>query len=120
MKRILGRLVHDEARHAEVAWRFVAWAVGEERRGSLGAGGVTSAVVRAIEHAVAATRAMTIRPCTAELDAWHAHGRLTCAEAREASERAIVDVVLPCLDRLVLVAPARGGAAHAMQGATRA
>jgi hypothetical protein len=100
VKRVLGRLVRDEARHAELAWRFVAWAIGEEQRGRLGAAGVTSAVTSAIEHAVAATRAMTIRPCLADLDAWHAHGRLTCAEAREASERAIVDVVLPCLTRL--------------------
>jgi hypothetical protein len=99
-KRILARLVRDEARHAELAWRFVAWAIGEERRGSLGAAGVTAGVTSAVEHAVAATRAMVVRPCIADLDAWHAHGRLTCAEARESAERTIVDVVLPCLARL--------------------
>jgi hypothetical protein len=96
-RRILARIVRDEARHAELAWRFVAWAVAEERRGSPDAAGVSAAVASAAAHAIAATRAMEIRPCMADLDAWHAHGRLTCAEARVASERAIVDVVLPCL-----------------------
>jgi hypothetical protein len=96
-RRILARIVRDEARHAELAWRFVAWAVGEERRGSLGAAGVSAAIASAAAHAIAATRATEIRPCPADLEAWHAHGRLTCAEARVASERAIVEVVLPCL-----------------------
>lgn len=99
-RRILARLVRDEARHAELAWRFVAWAIAEEERGSLGAAGVAAAVTTAATHALAATRAMTVRPCPADLAEWHAHGRLTCAEAREASERAIVEVVLPCLAAL--------------------
>jgi hypothetical protein len=96
-RRILARIVRDEARHAELAWRFVAWAVGEETRGSLGAAGVSAAVASAAAHAIASTRAMEIRPCLADLEAWHAHGRLTCAEARVASERATIEVVLPCL-----------------------
>ncbi|MDB5217488.1 MAG: hypothetical protein JWO86_5415 [Myxococcaceae bacterium] len=96
-RRILARIVRDEARHAELAWRFVAWAVAEEQRGSLGAAGVSAAIASAATHAIAVTRAMEIRPCPADLEEWHAHGRLTCAEARIASERAIVEVVLPCL-----------------------
>lgn len=99
-RRVLERIVRDEARHAELAWRFVAWAVAEERRGSLGAAGVLEAVTGAVHHAVRATRAMVVRPCVAEVAAWHAHGRVTCAEARDASERAIVEIVLPCLAAL--------------------
>lgn len=99
-KRVLARLARDEARHAELSWRFVAWAVAEERRGALGAAGVLAAVTSAVHHAVRATRRMAIRPCVADLDAWHAHGRVTCAEAREAGEHAIVEIVLPCLERL--------------------
>lgn len=102
VRRVLARIVRDEARHAELAWRFIAWAVGEEQRGALGAAGVTAAVAAAAAHAIAATRAMEIRPAVSDVAAWHAHGRLTCAEAREASERAIVDVVGPCLEALGL------------------
>lgn len=99
-RRILARIVRDEARHAELAWRFVAWAISEEQRGSLGAAGVAAAIASAAAHAIAKTRAMELRPGPANVSAWHAHGRLTCAEARESSERAIVEVLLPCLAAL--------------------
>jgi len=102
VRRVLARIVRDEARHAELAWRFIAWAVAEEQRGALGAAGVSAAVAEAAAHAIAATRAMEIRPAASDLASWHAHGRLTCSEAREASERAIVDVVMPCLEALGL------------------
>ena len=110
VRRVLSRIAKDEARHAELSWRFVAWAVAEERRGSLGAAGVLAAVTTAVDHAVRATRAMAIRPCLAELADWHGHGRVTCAEAREAGERAIVDLVLPCLAAL-----GAGSARHAAE-----
>jgi hypothetical protein len=100
VRRILARIVRDEARHAELAWRFVAWAIREEQRGALGAAGVSAAVASAAAHAIARTRAMELRPGPPDVAAWHAHGRLTCAEARNASEHAIVDVLLPCLHAL--------------------
>jgi hypothetical protein len=105
VRRVLARIVRDEARHAELAWRFIAWAVSEEQRGAPGATGVSAAVAVASAHAIAATRAMEIRPAVSDLESWHGHGRLTCAEAREASERAIVDVVMPCLEALGLRSP---------------
>jgi hypothetical protein len=113
-RRILARIVRDEARHAELAWRFVAWAIGEEQRGSLGAAGVSAAVASAAAHAIAKTRAMELRPGPANVSAWHAHGRLTCVEARESSERAIVEVLLPCL--AAFPSSARESAASDRQG----
>ena len=104
VRRVLGRVVRDETRHAQLAWRFVAWAIAEERAGARGAAGVASSVRQAAERAISATRAMTIRPDPTDVAAWHAHGRLTCAESRECSERAIREVVLPCLE---LLTPAR-------------
>jgi hypothetical protein len=101
VRRVLERIVRDEARHAELAWRFVAWAVGEERRGSPTAIGVTAAVVSAAARAIRATHSMTIRPDPSNVAEWHTHGRVTCAEARDASERAIREIVAPCLERLV-------------------
>ena len=112
VRRVLARIIRDETRHAELAWRFVAWAIGEEQRGSPRARGVSAAVTRAAQHAIAATRAMIVRAGPADLAAWHAHGRLTCAEARDISERAIQDVVLPCLHVLTRDAsPANEGSA---------
>jgi hypothetical protein len=105
VRRILARITRDEARHAELAWRFVAWAIAEERRGAAGAEGVTRAVTAAAAHAIAATRATELRPFSADVSQWHAHGRLTCVEAREASERAVVDVLLPCLEALAIAGP---------------
>lgn len=115
--RVLTRIVKDEARHAELAWRFVAWAIGEEQRGSPSASGVSAAVGRAAAHAIAATRAMTIRPGPNDLAAWHTHGRLTCAEARDASERAVQEVVLPCLG--ALLGEGRGPQASGLSPETR-
>jgi hypothetical protein len=93
VRRTLARIVEDEARHAELAWRFVAWAIAEDAR-------VLPAVLARIDAAIEATLRMEIRPPHADPIAWAAHGRLTCAEAREASARAIREVVVPCLDAL--------------------
>jgi hypothetical protein len=110
VRRVLTRIVRDEARHSELAWRFVAWAMGEEQRGSAGASGVAAAVARAADHALRVTRAMEIRVPPADLAAWHAHGRLSCAEARVVSERAIREIVEPCLAALGIGTPAQRAA----------
>jgi hypothetical protein len=107
VRRVLTRIVRDEARHSELAWQFVAWAMSEEQRGSARARGVADAVMRAADHALRVTRAMEIRVPPADLAAWHAHGRLSCAEARVVSERAIREIVEPCLSALGSGRPAR-------------
>ncbi len=81
----------DEARHAELAWRLVAWALragGEE---------VRAAVAGAFEGA-----ARDLEASTAE-DGWsnHAHGRLSDAEARAARLRGLHLVVRPALENLL-------------------
>ena len=73
-------------------------AVGFSRAGSPSLDLTSEATIAAAARAIAKTRAMKLRPAPANVSAWHAHGRLTCAEAREASERAIVEVLLPCLE----------------------
>lgn len=93
VRRVLARIVRDEDRHAELAWRFVSWAIRRDPS-------VRDAVETTIRRAVASTLAMEIRPIDVDAVAWSAHGRLTCAEAREASARAIRDLVLPCLAAL--------------------
>ncbi len=88
-KAILERIARDEARHAELAWRFVAWAVAR------GGEDVTRAVRVAIARATKATLAMEIRPLRVNADAWGAHGRLTCAESRAVAARGIAEIVAP-------------------------
>ena len=36
-----------------------------------------------------------------DVPAWHAHGRMTCAEARELSRNGVERVILPCLEALI-------------------
>lgn len=109
-KEVLSRLARDEARHAELAWRVVAWAVAR------GGAPVREAAARAIGRAIAATRANPAREYPGvDMSVWRAHGRLACDEARAASEAAIVEVVLPSLASLTGVgaltgSPARLGA----------
>ncbi len=91
---ILDGVARDETRHAALAWRFVRWAIDE------GGEPVREAVVRAIHHACAVTRQTPIRDYGVDGAVWRAHGRLTCQEARATSERAICDVVLPCMQAL--------------------
>jgi hypothetical protein len=91
VKKALTRIARDERRHAELAWRFVAWA----RR--TGGSSIAGSVAEAIRGAVAATRAMVVRALDVDLDGWHAHGRLTCAESRQVAEEGIAEIVLPAL-----------------------
>jgi hypothetical protein len=102
---ILRRIVRDERRHAELAWRFVKWAARE------GGSSVRDAVTVAIEEAIAATRAAPVRSFEGDLALWHAHGRVTCAEARDLAERGIRDLVVPALAALRSEDRPRQGAA---------
>ena len=94
-RRILRKIAADEARHAELAWRFVAWAVHQGGRD------VALAVQAAVKRACASTLAMEIRSYDGiDLDAWHAHGRVTCAEAREVARNTMREVLEPCVAQL--------------------
>jgi hypothetical protein len=88
-RSLLRAIARDETRHAELAWRFVAWAV------QRGGAEVARAVEQAITRATSATLAMEIRPLQVDAVAWSAHGRLTCAESRAIARQGIDQVVLP-------------------------
>jgi hypothetical protein len=87
---IMERIARDERRHAELAWQFVRWAV--ERAPSL-----RGEVVAAIGHASDATLAAPLRSFAGDLVLWHAHGRLTCDEARQVASHGIDALVRPAL-----------------------
>ena len=94
VKDTLTRITNDERRHAELAWRFVAWA------SEVGGAPVFDAVSAAISRAIVALRASAPRALTADPVLWHAHGRLTCAESMRVGEEAIATIVQPALAAL--------------------
>lgn len=106
---ILERIARDEARHAELAWRFVAWAVAR------GGEDVARAVRAAIARATKATLAMEIRPLGVDAEAWSAHGRLTCAESRAIAARGIAEIVEPATRALSSPAKHAGFVDRALQ-----
>jgi len=91
IRAALRRIANEEARHAELAWRFVGWAItsgGDEIRAAAG---------RAFEAALASTpqafdaSLRGIAPGTLRT-----HGLLDEATAREVAGRALSDVIAPC------------------------
>ncbi|MCB9766496.1 MAG: hypothetical protein H6739_42370 [Alphaproteobacteria bacterium] len=92
----LDEIAADEARHAQMAWRFLRWAVeqgGEDLRAQL-----AEAAEQAIAEQRAAADAVTgdIVPA-----GWAAHGRLRPSAQRRVSRRALRQVVRPCLAALL-------------------
>jgi hypothetical protein len=99
---ILRGLARDELRHAELAWRFVRWAV------EAGGDDVLAAVTRGIRRAAAGTLAAPRRTYDVDLVAWHAHGRVTCDEARAIAAAGIAQVIEPALAGLAAKRELRG------------
>lgn len=100
---VLETLARDEARHAELAWRALAWMVAN------GGDRVRSAVREALD-----TWVFTASDAPAD-PALHAHGRLEGIASRKARERGLRDVVLPCARALL----AGGSGTHPAHVPTR-
>ncbi|WP_438024554.1 ferritin-like domain-containing protein [Sorangium sp. So ce233] len=110
VREALGAIADDEARHAELAWLTVAWAIG--------AGG--EPVRRAVAEVFEAAALSLGRPPPAAAEpprgraaALAAHGHLGGAELRELPRTALAQVVLPCARALGLWRPAAAGGAVA-------
>jgi hypothetical protein len=98
VRRLLVRanIVADEERHAELAWRFVSWAIAQ------GGEPVRQAVAAAILRAIDVTLSKPPRSYAGiDLAAWEAHGRLTCRDARAIARRGVRDVVTPCAEAML-------------------
>jgi hypothetical protein len=110
VRRALEAIAEDEARHAELAWRTVAWAI------EAGGDCVLVAVEAAFEAAVHRLPSPPRRDPSLSADALRAHGRIDGPAVRMLCAQALDDVVLPCARALIearSVAPAsvRGRAA---------
>jgi hypothetical protein len=101
---VRANIVADEERHAELAWKFVSWAIAR------GGEPVRRAVAAAIRRAINATLATPPRSYAGiDLAAWRAHGRLTCHDARALALRGVRDVVSPCAKAMLAAAARRPG-----------
>ncbi|MCB9766497.1 MAG: hypothetical protein H6739_42375 [Alphaproteobacteria bacterium] len=92
----LEMIAADEARHAQMAWRFLRWAVdqgGEDLRARL-----AEAAEAALAEQLAVADALTGDTVPV---GWAAHGRLRPSAQRRVSRRALHRVVKPCLDALL-------------------
>lgn len=92
VRETLARIADDEARHAELGFRFVAWAIAR------GGAAVRAAVEAAFARALAAPPPM---PSTPDDPAWRAAGRLTEGDHHAAWTRAVREVIAPCRDALL-------------------
>jgi len=91
VRAALGSISDDETRHAELAWRTVAWAI------EVGGASVKEAARAAFDGAI-----LAIENATPSAErAHHAHGRLSGEEAQAERLRGIREVVLPAMYALL-------------------
>jgi hypothetical protein len=97
VRAVLERIVVDETRHAELAWRFVAWAL------QTASGTPRAAELRSLVHATfAAELATDAAGSISELDREMArHGVLSMPVRQALRARALRDVVAPCAAALL-------------------
>jgi hypothetical protein len=94
----LEEIARDEASHAALAWRIIAWAI------ELGGERIESTLRRALSHALRRERALALPPLEPEIDraAWAGFGRLTPAELGAVRAAGFRDVIGPCVDALLV------------------
>jgi hypothetical protein len=97
VRDVLGSIAEEEARHAELAWRTVAWAIG--RGGEPVRNAVAGALRAAMDHLLESRPEGPLATSpSAELSA---HGRLDAARIMAVRAQAIREVVAPCAARLM-------------------
>ena len=99
VRRALSAIAEDEARHAELAWRTVAWAI--ERGGEPVRAAVAAVYADAQSHVPSVAADTGIPPAILA-----PHGRLDAATTREALARTYEEVVYPCFASLLYEASA--------------
>jgi hypothetical protein len=94
--RALTRIADDEARHAELAWRFVAWAM--QRLGAP----FSAELSRQLAALLNVPAPVSVDGESAELRAaLHAAGRLTSLDKQRLEHVAVHEVIAPCVAALV-------------------
>lgn len=113
LRGVLSRMADDEARHAELAFRFVRWALEQDELG------VAPIVARELETALCSTAASApSRSATSvEEQSLLGFGILTESQRSELQQAALREVIEPCVRALLETsAPSRElGAAHTIR-----
>ena len=95
VRGVLAKIAEDEARHAELAWRFVRWALE-------GAPELAATVEQAVAAALIEERGRPAVATSAEDEAWLAHGVARGAVKAEIRRRVVEVVVAPAARALVV------------------
>lgn len=98
VRAVLQRIAADEARHAVLAWRFVAWAIAQG--GAVVRNATADAFVRYARTAKSDDRVTTHAEVLRE------HGRLSAREQAEVIDRAIGQIIRPSAAALLEELPA--------------
>jgi hypothetical protein len=94
VRRVFECIANDEARHAELGWSFMRWAL--ERADEGVARRIVATLHSALDATALAARAELARPARAEDAALLAHGILTPRLRAEAKLAALDELLLPC------------------------
>lgn len=97
VRAVLERVVHDETSHAELAWRFVRWALDVASPTEQSA--IVDLLRSALADEIAAARAFDAPASRLDGDLL-AGGILPDAHRVELRQRVLIDVVSPCIDAL--------------------
>ncbi|HMI91047.1 MAG TPA: ferritin-like domain-containing protein [Polyangiales bacterium] len=101
VRSTLTRIAEDEARHAELAWRFAAWGLPRCT------GDLRARLQHELDRALAEQPAPPLEREPAELLAdLHAAGRLSAAQRLDLARRSLREVVVPCAEALLAWSPA--------------
>jgi hypothetical protein len=92
-------IARDEQRHAELAWRFIAWALEREPTG--GVREVLETRLRALRSEAVSSPSQACRSLTPSALAASQHGVLSADRCREIHSAVIREIVLPCAERLL-------------------
>lgn len=95
VREVLAQIVEDETRHAELAFRTVAWAI--ETSGDT----AREAAKAAFERALAALESAPIERSRPHAEALVRHGRLTGTQMSRERARALRDLVRPAMSALL-------------------
>lgn len=100
VREVLAVIVEDEARHAELAWKTVRWAI------NTGGAPVRDAVQKALAEALRNAEEVLLAEAEAMTDGSLAsHGLLTEDEVRKVVVEGLSKVVLPCAKAMLGAAP---------------
>lgn len=105
VRRVLAGIAEEEARHAELAWRFVAWALAQ------GGAPVREAVARAFTTASVPALVEDGRAAPIDAAVWRAHGRLAPRELATVLAQGRREIIEPCA-RALLAIPCSPAAVH--------